>query len=94
MSNGYVKTVSNDCCKVEGRTKSPPSVSIRKRSGNIDGTYGPDPARGDRLSRLSEACLRINESLGMSMALQETLGSTRALAEANCGDIILLDKDG
>ena len=41
----------------------------------MNGIGGPDPARGDRLSRLSEASLRINESLDMDTVLQEVLDS-------------------
>ena len=63
----------------------------------MNGTGGPDrknPARGDRLSRLSEASLRINESLDMDTVLQEVLDSARALTEARYGAIILLDEAG
>ena len=46
------------------------------------GTGGVDPqnpAPGDRLSRLSEASRRINESLDIHTVLQEVLDSARAL---------------
>ncbi len=52
------------------------------------------PVRGNRLSRLSEASLRINESLDLDTVLQEALDSARALTEASYGAIILLDESG
>ena len=48
----------------------------------------------DRLSRLSEASLRINESLDFDTVLQEVLDSARALTKARYGVITLLDETG
>ena len=48
----------------------------------------------DRLSRLSEASLRINESLDFDTVLQEVLDSARALTGARYGVITLLDETG
>ena len=65
--------------------------------GNIEETGCPNPenpARGDRLSRLSEASQRINESLDLDTVLQEALDSARVLTEASYGAIILLDEAG
>ena len=45
----------------------------------------------DRLSRLSEASLRINESLDFDTVLQGVLDSARALTEARYGAMTLLD---
>ena len=59
-----------------------------------DGPYQSNPARGDRLSRLSEASRRINESLDLDTVLQEALDSARVLTEAHYGAIILLDEEG
>ncbi len=50
-----------------------------------------NPTEGDRLKRLSEACLRINESMDLETVLQEVLDSARALTEARYGAFILLD---
>ena len=47
-----------------------------------------------RLSRLSEASLRINESLDFDTVLQGVLDSARALTEARYGVITLLDESG
>ena len=47
-----------------------------------------------RLSRLSEASLRINESLDWDTVLQGVLDSARALMEARYGLIILFDEAG
>ena len=49
---------------------------------------------GDRLSRLSEASLRINESLDLDTVLQEVLDSARELTEAPYSLITTLDDSG
>ena len=48
----------------------------------------------DRLSRLSQANLRINESLDFDNVLHEVLESARLLTDARCGVITVLDKAG
>ena len=48
----------------------------------------------ERLSRLSEASLRINESLDLETVLQGALDSARDLTEARYGVIIILDGSG
>ena len=48
----------------------------------------------ERLSRLSEASLRINESLDVETVLQGVLDSARALTDARYGVITLLDDAG
>ena len=48
----------------------------------------------DRLSRLSEASLRINESLDFDTVLQDVLDSTRSLTQARCGIVTLFDESG
>ena len=48
----------------------------------------------ERLSRLSEASLRINESLDFDTVLQGVLDSARALTQARYGVITLLDESG
>ena len=48
----------------------------------------------DRLSRLTEASLRINESLDFDTVLQGVLDSARSLTEARSGVITLLDDSG
>ena len=48
----------------------------------------------ERLSRLSEASLRINESLDYHTVLQGVLESARALTHAHYGVIVLLDEYG
>ena len=48
----------------------------------------------ERLSRLGEASLRINESLDFHMVLQGVLDSARALTQARYGVIVLLDGSG
>ena len=52
------------------------------------------PSGRDRLSRLSEASLQINESLELDTVLQVVLDSARALTEARYGVITLVDDDG
>ena len=46
----------------------------------------------NRLSRLSEASRRINESLDLDTVLQEILDSARSLTDARCGVIVSLDE--
>ena len=48
----------------------------------------------ERLSRLSEASLRLNESLDLETVLQGVLDSARVLTEARYGAIIILDDSG
>ena len=48
----------------------------------------------DRLSKLSEASLRINESLDFDTVLQGVLDSARALTEARYGVMTLYDETG
>ena len=48
----------------------------------------------DRLSRLSEASLRINESLDLDAVLQGVLDSARSLTGASYGAFVLLDDSG
>ena len=48
----------------------------------------------NRLSRLSEASLRINESLNLDTVLQEILDSARSLTDARCGVIVTLGDKG
>ena len=48
----------------------------------------------ERLSRLSEASLRINESLDLDTVLSEVIDTARTLAGARYGGITLLDQSG
>ena len=48
----------------------------------------------ERLSRLSEASLRISESLDFDTVLQDVLDSARSLTQARCGIVTLLDESG
>ena len=48
----------------------------------------------DRLSKLSQASLRINESLDLNTVLQEVVDSARSLTGARYGGIITLDESG
>ena len=48
----------------------------------------------ERLSRLSQASLRINESLDFDTVLQDVLDSARSLTQARCGIVTLLDESG
>ena len=59
------------------------------------GKHGPETsAHPDRLSRLSEASLRINESLDLDTVLQEVVDSARALTNSAYGVITTLDDSG
>ena len=48
----------------------------------------------NRLSHLSEASLRINESLDLDTVLQEVVDSARALTDSHYGAITTLDDSG
>ncbi len=48
----------------------------------------------DRLFRLSEASLRVNESLDLDKVLQEVVGNACALTDARYGGITILDPSG
>ncbi|MCY4573988.1 MAG: hypothetical protein OXF01_14435 [Gemmatimonadetes bacterium] len=51
----------------------------------MDSTAGPSPEIAElrqRLTRLNEACLRINESLDVDTALQAVMDGARSLAGA------------
>ena len=48
----------------------------------------------DRLTRMCEACHRINESLDLDTVLQEVLDSARSLTGARYGVMVLLDGSG
>ena len=58
-------------------------------------TEKPDqPAEGDRLSRMSQASIRINESLDFETVLQDVVDSARSLTESRYGALTVLDETG
>ena len=61
---------------------------------NTDERDQQTEAPRNRLSKLSEASLRINESLDLDTVLQEILDSARSLTDAWCGVIVTLDDKG
>ena len=61
---------------------------------NIDERDQQREVPRNRLSQLSEASLRINESLDFDTVLQEILDSARSLTDARCGVIVTLDDKG
>ena len=61
---------------------------------NADDLARENGALRDRLSRLSEASLRINESLDLDTVLQGVLDSARSLTGARYGVLTLLDDSG
>ena len=48
----------------------------------------------ERLSKLSEASLRINETLDFDVVLQDVADSARSLSSARYGGITILDSEG
>ena len=60
----------------------------------VDELRGEVTALRERLSRLSEASLRINESLDFEMVLQEVMHSARALTGTRYGMMLLYDDRG
>ena len=65
-----------------------------KRLKDADELMREIAALRDRLSRLSEASLRINQSLDLDTVLQGVLDSARSLTDARYGVITLLDDSG
>ena len=61
---------------------------------NTDDLTPQIAALRNRLSKLSEASLRINESLDLDAVLQGILDSARSLTNAHCGVIATLDNAG
>ena len=61
---------------------------------NVDNRDQQIEALRNRLSKLSEASLRINESLDLDTVLQEILDSARSLTDARYGVIVTLDDSG
>ena len=68
--------------------------SKREHMGHTEELLLENEALRDRLSRLSEASLRINESLDFDTVLQGVLDSARSLTSARYGVMTLLDKMG
>ena len=66
---------------------------LENNSPPTDGTDSPGD-RLSRLSRLSQASLRINESLDFDTVLQGVLDSARSLTLARYGVMTLLDDAG
>ena len=54
----------------------------------------PDPDLGERLARLSQASLRINQSLDFDVVLQGVLDAARSLTRARYAVMTLLDEAG
>ncbi|MCY4526848.1 MAG: response regulator [Anaerolineaceae bacterium] len=61
--------------------------------GRLDELSQENEALRDRLNALSEASLRINESLDFDTVLQEVLDSARTLTDARYGVITLMNTD-
>ena len=61
---------------------------------NADAHTQQIAALRNRLTKLSEASLRINESLDLDTVLQEILDSARSLTDARYGVILTLDDTG
>ena len=67
------------------------SISVSTRGGAqrlADGLEHESPTLLDRLSKLSEANLRINESLDFDTVLQGVIDSARSLTNARYGALI------
>ena len=71
-----------------------PKSNRGEKLPNADELARENEALRDRLSRLSEASLRINESLDLDTVLQGVLDSARSLTGARYGVITLLDDSG
>ena len=79
------------------KLRAQPCVTKANRGGKLKSTYELEreiAALRDRLSRLSEASLRINESLDFETVLQGVLDSARSLTGSRYGVITLIDDAG
>ena len=73
------------------------SISVSTRGGAqrlADGLEHESPTLLDRLSELSAASLRINESLDFDTVLQGVIDSARSLTNARYGALIAFDQSG
>ncbi len=73
------------------------SISVSTRGGAqrlADGLEHESPTLLDRLSKLSAASLRINESLDFDTVLQGVIDSARSLTNARYGALIAFDQSG
>ena len=73
------------------------SISVSTREGGqrlADGLEHESPTLLDRLSELSAASLRINESLDFDTVLQGVIDSARSLTNARYGALIAFDQSG
>ena len=73
------------------------SISVSTRGGAqrlADGLEHESPTLLDRLSKLNEASLRINESLDFDTVLQGVIDSARSLTNARYGALIAFDQSG
>ena len=73
------------------------SISVSTRGGAqrlADGLKHESPTLLDRLSELSAASLRINESLDFDTVLQGVIDSARSLTNARYGALIAFDQSG
>ena len=61
---------------------------------NADDLTVENEALRERLSRLSEASLRINEDLDLDAVLREVVDGARSLTRARMGGITTLDDSG
>ena len=77
-----------------GRKSGPPQPNRGGEMNRDDPRDLEMQALRDRLSRLSEASLRINETLDLDAVLQGVIDSARSLAGANYGGISTVDEAG
>lgn len=62
--------------------------------GELDELKQENQALRERLSKLSEASLRISESLDLETVLGEVAASARELTGAGCSGIVTMDGEG
>ena len=96
----FVKYIVNNCSeRYYGAWTGPGSPNPagdrgRERMDQNDSRDQEVSSLRERLARLGEASLRINESLEFDAVLQDVLDSARDLTRARYGAIILLDEEG
>ena len=98
ISIGWAERVSNlvatSSRRVTTRNRVSPAVQSGGELKKADELRGEIEALRNRLSRLSEASLRISESLDVNTVLHEVVESARALTGARYGAITTVDDGG
>ena len=85
---------SGTCCRVATPVRAHPHFRQEVASAATPLLRRRNSSPPDRLTRLSQASLRINESLDFDTVLQDVVDSARALTASRYGAITVLGESG